>query len=61
MLKKVTEGCCKVGGRTLLVGRKMPDDWEKGACKQGERRGLTGSLLGCYKFLAGAKRYFSGR
>jgi hypothetical protein len=36
-------------------------EWEKGACKLGARRELTGSYKGLKLFLAAAKRSFGGR
>jgi hypothetical protein len=50
-----------VNAKTDLHQRMNAADREKGACKLGERRELTGSLLGGYKFLAAAKRSFGGR
>ena len=44
-----------------LTASKDVDSRKKEACKQGERRELTGSLVGCYYFLAAAKKSLAGR
>jgi hypothetical protein len=54
------DGCKDVGGCKLCQSQDT-DEWEKGACKLGLSWVLTGSLLGCFHFLAAAKKYFSDR
>lgn len=54
------DGCKDVGGCKLCQSQDT-DEWEKGACKLGLSWVLTGSLLGCFHFLAAAKKYFGDR